>query len=542
MPSFEVVAAIHAGLPKCSTVVWLALQSGLGSQETGTRYVLRKQDSRMRSITSMLRFLPSRRLCPLCGGSKAYRVWNKITYAELRAALNNKQEWLAARGVIADQVPNLPTKLAAKETTTLLPGLEEKNPRGRAYDDEEHRRCRECHSLLPPQFWRPELASQAFSLAVLGYGEVGKTTWLTSMLTPPANEMFEVVRKSDSLLTHSYDYAEPYTIGLLREMRGARTLMAWTLLGTTIKRGDRERILVRTLDMRGEHLRGFETEARGIINRHLTMRGNHAALLVVDRYAGPTLDRTDSDALDPTVLIGRVFQDLKFPWPDWVWSGVVWTYLDKAAWTEETAAWLRQHVPDVCDALIDLGSTNPVLGADLYKEWRSVVRHINETMVQRLFTAINITTGFSNPTSEIRLPRHRRTLIERLMNMRRRPTIDRTKVDVSDDPPPSGKSLEGLIALLFRLQIAYSLQAGAYKGGKDAYYRESGERFCAFIMDLARELYVLWDRPRGAMGQLIRTNAISKVFPCGMVGGENGVSVWSDLILLEVLAGTRVSS
>jgi hypothetical protein len=450
-----------------------------------------------------------------------------VTYDAFMNASKPPPEWFDVRKPLND-VPALPAAMTARTQTTRLPGWDKDRKKG-SDRDTVHCRCKQCHSLLPPQFWRNDGSSSDFALAVIGYAEVGKTTWLTHMFTPPSDTRFEMIRDSENLVAFSYDYAEPYTIELLSLMRGARTSIPWTLLGTTVKR-DRQRVVIRTLDIRGEHLLSADAEARAVITRHLTMKHRRsAALLVVDRFEPHTQT--------PTRLpISQVYHNLQGRLPDPAWSGVVWTYLDVAQWTQEAADWLGIHVPAHALRLIELAGLDPVLGQDLYPRWQPVLDGIDATVLMALVNAVSLTSGYRDFVTQDDSGKWYR--------FGRKPQTQQPAPAGPRVAPgaPTGPTLDGLIALLFRLQIAYSLKAGLFQGDKDVYFLKEGFPYCNGISDLARELYCLWSRPRGALADMVRRNAGFKVFPCGMVGGKDGVSVWSDAILLEAMGGAGVTS
>jgi hypothetical protein len=476
-------------------------------------------------------------VCSLCGGAETYRVWDMLTYEALAQALTSKPEWFAVRDPI-DSVPDLPAALAGRAKTTQLPGFASKQPPTASRNALEHRRCSQCHSLLPPQFWRlDDEASKGFALAVIGYAEVGKTTWLNGLLTEPKNEKFDVIRKSRDFITDSYDYAEPFTIDLLRDMRGlpkgTRTLTA-TLLGTTVKWGKR-RVTVRTLDIRGEHLDQFEIATRNGITRHLTLRGEAAALLLVDRFE--THDKTPAQ-----LPIGELYQKLRMAAPSF-WSGVVWTYLDTAKWSSEAAAWLQKGIGTESAPLIALAEKDPKIGVDLNLEWGTCIGAIDEQLTSALLQAISASSSITNYLNQS----------ERSPASRGGGWFARLRGAIGDSPstsekkpsftpgPPTAEVLDGLVALLFRLQIAYSLRAGDWGTGKAMFHENGGAAICRNIAEIARLLYILWDNRRGAMKNLLLEDRDFRVFPCGLVGGDGGVSVWSDLILLEAIRGTGVA-
>jgi hypothetical protein len=458
------------------------------------------------------------RACPLCGGSDSYRVWDIVSYDAFSKA--PPAEWLHVRRPMS-VVPALPSHIAPRAFTTELPGLAKDKPK-HANEDRTHRRCTTCHSLLPPQFWRTvDVTSTNFALAVIGYAAVGKTTWLTEMFTPPQNNTFEMIRPSRNLGAKSYDYAEPYTLELLRDMRGARTVIPWTLLGTTVSYNE-QRVMIRTLDIRGEHLLTSDPASREIITRHLTLRKGRSALLVVDRFEPHTVT--------PAQLpIGQVFQNLTTDVPG-VWSGVAWTYLDTAQWNADAENWLKKHLPNDYGPLSALANLQPQTGVDLYPAWQPVFEKVTNSVVRALLQAVTDTSqlkGFLTGPA----PKPARSWFGKSSQ----PPADPMAVpNVFPAGAPTGPSLDGLIALLFRLQIAYSLKAGLFPRGKDEFFREmQGYVYCSAISDLARKLYCIWDRSRGALGALLNASPDIRVFPCGMVHGASEVSVWSDSILLE---------
>ena len=173
-------------------------------------------------------------------------------------------------------------------------------------------------------------------------------------------------------------------------------------------------------------------------------------------------------------------------------KAIVWTFLDQARWTAEAAQWLRVRTPFVADQLIAIGATS----SQPVDSLQTCIDSVEDGSLDVLTTAVERTSEMFDASL-----------------------------------------LEGLVALLFRLQLLYTLRARTYRSPeglrtKFDYLKERGYPFVQGCQAIARALYV--QDPRSAMQDYPRDAHADDwvVFPCGRF---NEQSVWADQIVIELL-------
>jgi hypothetical protein len=104
------------------------------------------------------------------------------------------------------------------------------------------------------------------------------------------------------------------------------------------------------------------------------------------------------------------------------------------------------------------------------------------------------------------------------------------------------EAIEALIALLFRLQILYSAYVSDRRLNRlEYFYGGSGQRFVMICQELAKQLYIRWDAPRGGLSAVLTGGDADddwKVLPCARLTLPHmkPESVWSDQIVIEAIA------
>jgi hypothetical protein len=424
------------------------------------------------------------RRCPLCGERGTYQIRGSVGWFTLVGQLSAHPQWLRSHGLNETAgVPMPPDVQELREElvrTHFPPLITDESSDGAA-----HHRCRFCASLLPPQF-TDDATGNDVAIAVAGAVAHGKTTWLIdALLSPPNRYRYEIVRPGTQLLTASYDFVEPYTVQMLQH--GFRASLDYQLFGTTVFH-EKELTQIRTLDIRGELFSGVTLHSPNeVILRHLGAGTGSGWLLVVDQFAGVWNDRrNDSKVQNIAVAYERLAALLEAPLRG-INKAVVWTFIDYAQWTAEAAQWLQTYTPSVADRLIAIGETTSQPDASL----QPFLDFVDAVRLDVLTKAV-----------------------ERISSM----------LDAS--------LLNGLVALLFRLQILYTLRTRNMLTTKIDYLIEHGHVFVEDCQAIARALY-LRDQ-RSAMGDYVRGTDRDEwvVFPCGRFDGQ---SVWADQILIEVL-------
>lgn len=429
-------------------------------------------------------------VCPLCGSREVVATKGMIPYSQIRQRLVKLSEWMQAHAV-EGSLADIPQQLKDRMGDPLLPDIEVTEDE----DSSEDRRCKSCRSLLPRQFWLRGPAER-LALTVAGAAGNGKTTWLMSVLTPPRTARYAIIGYSEELLTRAYDYAEPYTIDMLDAE--FRTGVNYLLMGCTIRHPDGQ-VDVRTLDIRGELFTTALPDASKRIERHLSSGGG-GGLLVVERYTTDMKERLATD-------IARAYMNMIEPIRTKMrgaplWKGVVWTWLDKAEWSDAGKTWLRTHLqgPEA-DAFVVVGEATITLplAPELVRAYEQIVV-ADHAALRQLCTTIEKPEAISEA------------------------------------------EVGALCALLFRLQLLYAAYVGHRPINRLDYYDRGGWTYVQACQRFAKQLYIRWDLPRGGMSGLL-TNAGKnednewRVLACGRIEepGRAPESIWSDQIILNIV-------
>jgi hypothetical protein len=444
--------------------------------------------------------------CPLCGAAEFYATSGTVRASQLVGKINEIAAWADAHlspGNLPDMAPTLRAALGDPQ----LPDLA-KNEKANAGDDGEHVRCSRCDSLIPPQFWRVGPARR-LALTVAGAPAHGKTTWILAVLKPPPRSRYAIIGFTDSLIPRPYLYSEPYTLTMLEKGLDARfrSFVPLLLMGSTVRHG-REDVDIRTLDIMGEMF-GNDDHLPNVsrrIKQHITSRRGGGALFVVQRFSKDQAEQNAATQIAGSYanIIGELSARNRSPV---LWRGVVWTFLDEAQWSPEMDVWLQSHVNS--GALFSaIGATLPSFQGD-----------------DAPFAAYRQIRDEHNAPLELLL----RMLTDK-------------EISVAELPLAI---LEGLIALLFRLQVVYSLDAARHARNRYAdYYQHGGKEYVGLVQELARALYLRWDSQLGGVGGFVMNNEDPdrawRVMPCGRLV-EDGISesVWNDQLLLDTLRWVR---
>lgn len=429
-------------------------------------------------------------LCPLCGSGESYAASAPISYEELKKTLNDQKKWEAAHG---SEVIDPPDGAALTQIVhETFPGIQEGT-------DPDHRRCRGCTSLLPRQFWRDGPA-ESFAITVTGAPRHGKTTWLLAMMTTSSNDLYDVVGSGGKMTIMPYPYAEPFTVELMKTQ--FRSAIPYVLLGGTVAIGKERMINMRMIDIRGENFMHNRQRTYPVIARHLGARDSAGAFLLVEKFE--TVKQTGPIA--PVVSELNVhFQSENVDVED-LWTGVIWTHLDQAVWNTEAEKWITAQMGALAGPFLTIARSVPDFFGD-----------------DAIFDALEFLVRDKKNGHA-----HREKLIEKVRDAKvLRPDV-----------------VEGLIALLFRMQLTYSLQAARTKD-KYGYYRSRGGRdFVGACQKLAKALYLQWDAPAGTTGGQVVKGKL-RVLPCGRWSGPSTQAagktsppastypVWSDQILVQ---------
>jgi hypothetical protein len=474
-------------------------------------------------------------ICPLCDGRGTYRVWDEIEPSELALQLSKDPAWKKAHGV---------ANVFSLETGAPMPGLSRKP---KSDPPPPHHRCAYCNSLLPPSFH--ERSSHTFSLTVTGYPESGKSTWLKEAFQ---HSRFGVFAATGEVNVETYPYAEPFQV----EGANARTNIPFLLSGREVElvlNGKSRTVLVRILDVMGERFYdqgqpAVPRHTRDVLSRHLR-QGGRGALLVLDRLRGATSSQLAPEAAGRVGSIGKAFGDVyqavagelnrRNRVDTSLWSGVVWTRLDEAVWSDEAAAWIANAMPTVDASPLLALAAQPLPRAEEDRgQWLALVANLEPALVWRLASAVWRQTF----RQEDRYETYRSDAIDEGCpeDCRFLPWSDVAFV------PLDRTVLEALIALLFRLQVAYGYLVPEASSLTAFSFEPEGYAFIDGTRYLARALYVLWDRARnGVVCDMVANNTIQEVLPVGFVGREpgareGGLPVWGDLILRQAIHGSRV--
>jgi hypothetical protein len=435
---------------------------------------------------------PFSRPCPLCGEKGTYKVRGHVDYDTLVTQLAGQAKWLRNHGL--NERGGVPLPPDTPENRRFLAAVQHPPVTGDGdADGRSHTRCNRCATLLPPEF-HPNDVTAEVAVTVAGSVGHGKTSWLVAILAPPDRSDYEIVRPSDDLQTNCYEYAEPYTFDILKS--GFRSPLFYQLLGTTLVLRGTEFTFIRTVDIKGEMFAGIATQKpNDVIIRHLGSSAGSGWLLVVDQFAGATNPALSSATLNN---IASAYESISVQMAReganrQVRKAIVWTFLDQARWTNEAAQWLQKSTPAIAAQLSQIGETA-------------------QQPIASLTPFVDFVDG------------HQMEVLKS--------TLEKT-ADILDAP-----TLDGLIALLLRLQLLYTLRASNYigtggLGTKFDYLMDRGYAFVDDCQAIARQLYAR-DR-RSAMHNYARREDW-KVFPCARF---DDTSVWADQILIEAVAGAR---
>jgi hypothetical protein len=429
--------------------------------------------------------------CPLCGAKGRYDVGGIVNYDTLADQLAHEPAWLVSHGLSKDSgVPRAPDNPQNKDFYAAVrhPPVHGSSPD----PDDVHVRCKGCATLLPPQFADPGLTGD-FAITVAGQVGHGKTSWLLAILATPDSDEYEIVRHSDDLKTDCYKYAEPYTLDILK--RGFRSPLYYQLFGTTLIYGEHDVTFIRTVDIKGEMFAGFTVKSPDeVILRHLGGGTGHGWLLVVDQFAGHSLPVQSANLQKIATSYESISAKLTTQQSGVkkVHKAIVWTFLDHAKWSPDIGPWLEKNVPGCGDLLMQVGATagQPVTTLQPF------VTFVDGDGIYELATAL-----------------------ERTMDL-----FDATAFDA-------------FTALLFRLQLLYTIRARNYVGPnslltKYEYLTSHGQPYVDACQSIARQIYAR-DK-RSSMGGYVRGKRGMEwvVLPCGRFDDR---SVWADQILIEAV-------
>lgn len=434
--------------------------------------------------------------CPLCGKKGTYKVRGTVDYDTLATQLAAHAKWMRNHGL--SETTGVPAPPDNAENRDFLAAVQHPPVKGDGLDgDREHYRCKNCATLLPPEFMPADVTDDV-AITVAGAARHGKTSWLVAILAPPDNADYEIVRRSDDLQTFCYEFAEPYTFDVVK--RGFRSPLFYQLFGTTLVRRKTEVTYIRTVDIKGEMFVGLAKKSPNeVILRHLGSGSGSGWLLVVDQFAGAAQASEGGATLRN---IASAYEGLSVQMTEEhtrrkVRKAIVWTFLDEATWTPGAAAWIEKNTPAIAGPLVKIGQTAQQPIATL----QPFVEFVDGNQLEALRVALETTS------------------------------------DILDGP-----TLDGLIALLFRLQLLYTLRASNFIGPqgrlqtKFQYLMDQGFAYVEDCQMIARQLYArdrrsaMHDYPRGENADDWR------VFPCGRFDER---SVWADQILIEAVAGAR---
>ncbi|HEV7428685.1 MAG TPA: hypothetical protein VGQ46_20200 [Thermoanaerobaculia bacterium] len=355
----------------------------------------------------------------------------------------------------------------------------------------EHRRCSSCRSLLPPQFWRSGPA-QPLAITLTGAVGHGKTTWLMSLLAPPRLSRYAIIGLNEHHTVQPYDFVEPYTISMLEwEFRSP---MPFLLMGCTIHHPE-GLVDVRTLDIKGEMFTTNTEDVSKRIELHLLGRRGGGGLLVVEKFSKEA-DRASTNIASTYLRLSTGIKD-KLHGRSTLWKGIIWTFLDSAVWSGAAEAWLERSVSP-SDALIAIGRGTADAMGPLTPHYEEI-RRSNDGVLIALLKAV------------------------------------RSDEEMQPD------EIEGVIALLFRLQLLYSSYVARKRVDRlDYFYRRGGQRYVTICQELAKQLYMHWDADLGGLGPILTGGDEDddwQVLPCGrLVSQQTSESVWSDQIVIEAIA------
>lgn len=424
--------------------------------------------------------------CPVCGDTTFHHVPLGRADTWYRQ-LETQPQWKRFRG--------LPENAGVAFSE---PRLEWDQPTfDRAEAPTQHLRCGACASLIPPQFLGDP--KSRVLLITTGMPQAGKTTWLKCLFNPAQKK--HLIAEPTSLISRDpYYYIEPYTIA----NPDPRTAVPILLHGMRLQ-FQRRSIDIAGIDIKGEVFHQRTTTPDKYM-RVLDILKNLRSMTFAELFVMFVVP------FDPTRTrqnIGQLTSHLtNEPGSRGTWQGVIWTHLDRAQLRSET------------DLLAFLQSSEAALALA-----RRVIGGTEEVFDSR----------FVEAASEI----------ERLVQ---------NKQSWAGDP----ELLESLTWLLYRIMLAYSgLPARFRIGNAEFYYTFMdglGSVLVKQCMRLAAAMFASWDGAgRGDFAPMIRESMMPgtelrfPVLPCGIEflhgapddgqprDGDEGLPVWGDLLLLEIL-------
>ena len=351
-----------------------------------------------------------------------------------------------------------------------------------------HVRCAGCASLVPPQFLAPP--KSRVLLITAGMPQAGKTTWLKCLFNP-AQKRYLIAEPTNQISRAPYDFVEPYTIA----NPDPRTAVPFLLHGMRL-RFQRTDMHVAGIDIKGEVFHQRTTTPDKYL-RVLDILKNLRAMPFADLFVTFVVP---FDATCQRQNIGQLGAHLTHePGSRGTWQGVLWTHLDHAQLRDEAALFAFLQGSDAALALARRATAGS----------------------EELFDS-----QFQNAAAEI----------EHLVQKKQNWTADLAL-------------LESLTWLLYRLMLAYSSMPGRFgRGNVEFYFTFSGGLGSILVrqcMRIAAALFAAWDRAGcGDFAPMIResmmpgTDLRFPVLPCGLqflYEGDEGLPVWGDLLLLEIL-------
>lgn len=419
-------------------------------------------------------------LCPVCGG-------NLFRYVPLGRAdtwyreLDKQPQWKRYRG--------LPENAGVAFSE---PRLEWDQPVFDYADrPSQHVRCNACASLVPPQFLGD--AKSRVLLITTGMPQAGKTTWLKCLFNP-AQKKHLIAEPTNVISRDPYYYIEPYTIA----NPDPRTAIPILLHGMKLT-FQRRAIDIAGIDIKGEVFHQRTTTPDKYI-RVLDILKNLRAMKFAELFV---MFVVPFDSTRTRQNIGQLgAQLMNAPGSRGTWQGVIWTHLDQAQLRSEA---------DLL-AFLESSETASALA-------RRVIGGTEEVFDSKFVAAL--------------------TDLERMVQKRQNWTRDL-------------ELLESLTWLLYRIMVAYSGLPARFRCGNVEFYYTFmdglGEKLVRQTMSLASALFAAWDGAgRGDFASMIRESMMPgtelrfPVLPCGLEflgagsDGDDGLPVWGDLLLLEIL-------
>jgi len=415
--------------------------------------------------------------CPVCGATVFYRVPLGRADAWYRQ-LEGQPQWKRHRG--------LPENAGVAFSE---PRLEWDQPTFDIADKfTDHVRCGTCASLLPPQFLC-ESKSRVL-LITTGMPQAGKTTWLKCLFSP--SQKRHLIAEPTSLISRDpYYYVEPYTIA----NPDPRTAVPILLHGMKLT-FQRKSIDIAGIDIKGEVFHQRTTTPDKYM-RVLDILKNLRAMTFAELFM---MFVVPFDASRTRQNIGQLGAHLVHqPGSRGMWQGVIWTHLDRAELRDGEALLAFLESSEAASAM----ARRAIDGEDLFD------------------------SRFVDAVSD----------------------IDRL-VQKKHNWPASLDLLESLTWLLYRIMLGYSaVPARLRTGNVEFYYTGIGSMLVQHTRQLASTLFAAWDAAgRGDFAPMIRESQMPgaesnfPVLPCGIEflgnsdDADDGLPVWGDLLLLEILA------